>query len=94
MYVPVLHASCTHLVLSVTRHDVQLPPPPPAKPPPVIHIETATMNWLPVPNALLHKVQANVLADGAPAVNNGHDVGYLIPHIGPVNAMLPIHIAF
>ncbi len=92
MIVPVLHASCSHLVFAGTFHDMQLPPPPPIKLPPVVHFEIATMGW-PL-GSFTHKKQDNVLVDGAPAVQNGHDVGQLITHVGIPNALLAVHAGF
>jgi len=88
-----LHEGYDQLVLSAyTQHDVCVPPP--VKVPCVPHIiEPATMGWF-GGMVVTHKVGKKTYFDGKPAVQQGHDCGYLIPHFGPPNALLAVHILF
>ncbi len=79
-------------VSAFTMHDQWLPPPPPAPPLAAIPglIEAATMGW-PVAS-FLHKKAPTVLVDGNPGIQQGHDVGYGIPHFAiPLNAFCLLH---
>lgn len=95
--IPILHASISNLVVSAyTQHGAFMPPPPPAGPLPFVPglIEgPVSLGW--PPGFLMHATQMDVLVDGAPGVQQGHDAGYLIPHIQiPMNALTALHIAF
>ncbi len=97
LLVPILHASGTHLAVSfVTTHDAFLPPMPPEPKrfgAPGIMEGPASMGS--GPGMVAHKTVTTVMVDGAPAVNQGHDVGYMIPHLqAPPNALSAVHIAF
>lgn len=96
MLVPILHASISNFVVSCfTMHDAFLPPMPPAPKVPVPGVVEGmvSMGW--PPGVIAHKTALTVNADGAPAVQHNHDVGYLIPHIqAPPNALSVVHMAF
>lgn len=93
MIVPVLNAGYMQLGVSAfTAHDQYIPPVPPAPPLPAVPglIEGAALGW-PVA-AFLHKKAPTVLVDGNPGIQQGHDVGYGIPHLAaPVNALMAVH---
>jgi hypothetical protein len=77
-----------------TMHDVWLPPVPPVKYVPGLIEGPAFMGWHPG-RFLTHKVGAKTFYDGNKAVQQGHDVGYLIPHIAiPINWMMAINTLF
>jgi hypothetical protein len=97
--VPVLNAGFTQFGISVgvgSQHDQFLPPVPPApvlKCMPGIIEGPAFMGW--PPGFFIHKKAATVLVDGNPGIQQGHDVGPLIPHVAaPMNVLLAVHILF
>jgi hypothetical protein len=94
---PILHADFTQIVISAfTMHNAALPPVPPL--PPLFNLPglvegPATMGW--PPGFIAHKQSMTVLPDGAPGVQQGHDVGYLIPHFAiPPNALMAVNTLF
>jgi hypothetical protein len=93
--VPVLNEGFLQIGISAyTQHDQAVPPVPPAPVPmpgvPGIIEGPAFMGW--PPGMLSHKTAPKVLSDGNPAVQHGHDIGYMIPHIqAPVNALMAVH---
>ncbi len=91
---PILHADFTQLVISAyTMHNQQLPPPVPLPNVPGLVEGPATMGW--PPGFLGHKQALKVLVDGAPAVQQGHDVGFMIPHFAlPPNALMAVNTMF
>ena len=94
MSVPVLNAGFCQFGISVfTMHDQFLPPPPPAPPLkciPGLVEGPAFMGW--PPGFFIHKKAPSVLVDGNPGIQQGHDVGYLIPHFAiPMNALCGVH---
>jgi hypothetical protein len=97
MPLPILHADYTQIVISAfTMHNAALPPVPPL--PPLLNLPglvegPATMGW--PPGFIAHKQAPTVLVDGAPGVQQGHDVGYLIPHFAlPPNGLMAVNAAF
>jgi len=94
MIVPVLNAGYCQIGISLfTAHDQYMPPPPPAPPLPAIPgiLEGAALGW-PVAS-FLHKKAPTVLVDGNPGIQQGHDIGYGIPHYAaPPNALMAVHI--
>jgi hypothetical protein len=53
----------------------------------------ATMGW--PPGFVAHKKAMKVLVDGSPGVQQGHDMGYMIPHFAiPMNAMCAVNTLF
>jgi hypothetical protein len=95
--VPILHANYTQLVISAfTMHNAALPPVPPL--PQLFNLPglvegPATMGW--PPGFIAHKQAFTVQVDGAPGVQQGHDVGYMIPHFAiPPNALMAVNTAF
>lgn len=94
MIVPVLNAGYMQLGVSAfTAHDQYIPPVPPVPPLPAVPglIEGAALGW-PVAE-FLHKKAPTVLVDGNPGIQQGHDIGYGIPHVAvPVNALMAVHI--
>jgi hypothetical protein len=51
------------------------------------------MGW--PPGFFVHKQAMKVLVDGAPGVQQGHDVGYMIPHFAiPMNALCALNTLF
>jgi hypothetical protein len=91
--VPVLNAGYLQFGVSVyTQHDALFPPPIKAPLPGLIE-GPAFMGW--PPGIISHKKALKVFADGNMAIQSGHDVGYLIPHIAiPLNALMAINTAF
>lgn len=67
---------------------------PPAAPGMLPHIEGAVLNY----SVSFRKIADRVLINGSPAVQLGHDVGFMIPHVPvppiPPNPVLPATIAF
>jgi hypothetical protein len=98
MMVFVLNAGWTQFAVSMsTSHNQALPPVPPAPIPlpsvPGIFEGPAFMGW--PPGFLSHKKAGSVLADGCPGIQQGHDVGYLLPHFaGPMNALCAVNTLF
>lgn len=94
MFAFVLNAGFTQWGMAFgVPHDQFMPPPPPAPPLPSVPspFEGAAMGW-PVAT-FLHKKAPTVLVDGNPGVQQGHDIGYMIPHVAiPLNALLLLHI--
>jgi len=88
-----LHQAMDQLALgTIPTHDICVPPP--VKVPCVPHIlEPGTIGW-PGGYFITHKVGDKTFFDGSKAVQQGHDCGYLIPHIGPPNVLLAVHILF
>ncbi|MDC0671629.1 hypothetical protein [Nannocystis radixulma] len=77
-----------------TMHDQWIPPPQPVKFVPGFVEGPAFMGYHPG-RLLSHKVGANTYFDGCPAVQQGHDVGYMIPHTAiPKNWMILINSMF
>jgi len=73
-------------------HDQWVPPPIPLKAVPGLIEGPAFMGWHPG-RPLTHKVGKKTSFDGNKAVQHGHDVGYLIPHIAlPLNVMMGINM--
>lgn len=76
-----------------TMHDQYIPPVPPVPPVPNVPglIEGAALGW-PVAE-FLHKKAPSVLVDGNPGIQQGHDIGYGIPHVAaPLNALMAVHM--
>jgi hypothetical protein len=95
MSVPVLNAGfCQFGISAFTMHDQFLPPPPPAAPLKCVPglVEGPAFMGAP-PGFFLHKKAPKVLVDGNPGIQQGHDVGYLIPHFAiPMNALCGVHM--
>jgi hypothetical protein len=73
-------------------HDQWVPPPVPLKAVPGLIEGPAFMGWHPG-RVLTHKVGRKTHFDGNRAVQHGHDVGYLIPHLAlPLNVMMGINM--
>jgi hypothetical protein len=91
--VPVLSAGFLQFGLSAfTMHDAMFPPPAKAPIPGLIE-GPAFMGW--PPGVLSHKKAATVFVNGNMGIQQGHDVGYLIPHLAiALNAFTPVNIAF
>jgi hypothetical protein len=91
--VPVLSAGFMQFGLSAfTMHDAMCPPPVKVPMPGLIE-GPAFMGW--PPGIISHKKAFTVFADGNMAIQQGHDVGYLIPHLAvPPNAMMALNTAF
>jgi hypothetical protein len=91
--VPVLSAGFLQFGISFfTSHDALFPPVVKLPLPGLIE-GPAFMGW--PPGIISHKKALTVFADGNMAVQQGHDVGYLIPHIAvPLNAMMAINTTF
>src|SRR6185369_13023795 len=92
-----LHRGFSQFGISLfNMHDVWTPPGPVVKFAPGVMEGPAFMahpgGWW-----LTHKVSKTVHFDGGPAIQQGHDAGYLIPHIPVIaavpNLMLVIHMA-
>ncbi len=93
---PILHSSFTQLAIAPNPcHDAYMPPVPPAPITPMAGlVEGPVPMHYPVAT-FLHKQATTVMADGAPLIQAGHDVGYGIPHIPSVpNALSLVHTAF
>jgi hypothetical protein len=73
-------------------HDQWLPPPPmPLKFAPGLFEGPAFMGWHPT-RAVTHKVGKKTFYDGNNAIQQGHDVGYLVLHLAmPPNVMMAIN---
>lgn len=77
-----------------TMHDQWLPPPLPVKFIPGL-VEGPAFMGAPPGRFLTHKVGVNTYFDGCAAVQQGHDVGYLILHTAiPLNWMMGINAMF
>ncbi len=73
-------------------HDQWVPPPIPLKAVPGLFEGPAFMGWHPG-RPLTHKVGRKTKFDGNNAIQQGHDAGYLIPHIAlPPNVMMGINM--
>jgi len=73
-------------------HDQWVPPPVPVKAIPGLIEGPAFMGWAPGIYTT-HKVGRKTKFDGNNAVQQGHDCGYLIPHIAiPLNVMMGINM--
>jgi hypothetical protein len=73
-------------------HDQWTPPPVPIKFIPGLFEGPAFMGW-PGPIQTTHKFGAHTFFDGHEAIQQSHDVGYLIPHLAlPMNAMCGVHM--
>jgi len=94
----VLNAGWTQFAVSgITIHNQALPPVPPAPVPlpsmPGIFEGPAFMGW--PPGFLSHKKADSVLVDGNAGIQQGHDVGYLVPHFAaPMNALCAVNTLF
>jgi hypothetical protein len=93
---PILNAGFCQIGVSMyTQHDQYVPPFPPIPPVPLPAVPgliegPAFMGW--PPGFLVHSKQPTVMVDGNPGINQGHDVGYLIPHFAiPMNALCAVH---
>jgi len=92
-----LHKGFCQFGISIgNTHDYWQPPAPAVKFVPGFVEGPAFMGWWGgIP--LTHKVATTVRFDGGDAVQQGHDAGYLIPHIPPLaavpNLMLIVHMA-
>ena len=92
---PILSAGFLQIGISAyTQHNQALPPVPPAPTPlpcvPGLIEGPAFMGW--PPGFLVHKKEQTVTADGNPAIKQGHDVGYVIPHFAiPMNGLCAVH---
>lgn len=79
-------------VASVPHNAVA--PPPAVLPPLLFHVEGGPLGRV----GFFQKASPNVLFQGAKAIQFGHDVGALIPHVPippvPPNLLLPGHMAF
>jgi hypothetical protein len=89
--VPVLNAGFLQIGLSAfTMHDQAVPPVPPVPGVPGLIEGPAFMGW--PPGAISHKTALTVLRDGNPTVQQGHDIGYVIPHFAiPMNSLCALH---
>ena len=91
---PVLNAGWLQIGVSAfTMHEQALPPVPvPAPNPPIPGLieGPAFMGW--PPGMLSHKTAPTVKVDGNPGVQQGHDIGYVIPHFAiPMNALCALN---
>jgi hypothetical protein len=92
---PVLNAGWLQIGVSAfTMHDQALPPVPPIPTPlpaiPGLIEGPAFMGW--PPGMLSHKTAPTVKVDGNPGVQQGHDIGYVIPHFAiPMNALCALN---
>ncbi len=78
-------------VSAFTMHDQFLPPPVPLPGIPGLIEGPAFMGW-PPGSHLGHKKARTVIVDGNPGVQQGHDVGPLIPHFAiPLNTLCLVH---
>jgi hypothetical protein len=92
MRFPVLNAGWTQWVVSAyTRHNQLCPPVPnPALNVPGFVEGPAPMGW--PPGFLSHKKASTVIVDGKPGIQQGHDVGFVIPHLAvPMNALCGVN---
>jgi hypothetical protein len=88
-----LNQGFSQLVIGIPRHDQVMPPvfPAMALQIPGLFDGPAYMGWHPG-RLLTHKVGKKTHFDGNPAVQQGHDVGYLIFHMAlPLNLMMVIN---
>ena len=87
-----LNQGYTQWVFGVPMHDQWIPPPITLKYMPGLLDGPAYMGWHPG-RWFTHKVGSKTYFDGNKAVQQGHDVGYIIPHIAlPVNVMMAINL--
>ena len=92
---PVLNAGWLQIGVSAfTMHDQAVPPVPPLPTPlpaiPGLIEGPAFMGW--PPGMLSHKTAPTVKVDGNPGVQQGHDIGYVIPHFAiPMNALCALN---
>src|SRR5262245_47632817 len=92
-----LHRGFVQVGISVfNMHDAWVPPAPIVKYAPGF-IEGPAFMANPGGWFLTHKVSHTNIWDGGPALQQGHDAGYLIPHVPPIagvpNGMLWVHMA-
>jgi hypothetical protein len=89
---PILNAGWLQIGVSAfTMHDMFIPPVVPLPNMPGLIEGPAFMGW--PPGRLSHKTgEDKVHVDGNPGVQQGHDIGYVIPHFAiPMNAMCAVH---
>lgn len=79
-----------------TQHNQFLPPVPPAPLLPNVPWVFEGPAFLGSPPGIFkHKKAMTVLVDGGPGIQEGHDVGFLIPHFAsPMNAMCVVNTLF
>lgn len=88
-----LNQGYTQFAIGISRHDQLLPPPPPGLPAVWGLFEGPAFMGAHPGRPLTHKVGRKTLFDGNRAVQQGHDVGYVIPHVAvPFNAMMAINL--
>lgn len=90
----VYNAGYKQLAVSLfTMHDQFIPPPPPVPLPgvPGVFEGMVHLGW--PAGFLSHKKAPTVLVDGYPGLQQGHDVGMLIPHVAaPPNSLMAVHM--
>lgn len=82
-------------VSAYTMHSQFTPPPPPAPPIPFVPglIEGPGFMYTPV-SIWTRKISGNVFFDGNPACQEGHDMGFFIPHFAiPMNVLCAVNTA-
>src|SRR4051812_15950419 len=85
-------AGWMHWVVGIPMHDQFLPPPVPIKGVIGLLDGPAPISGWPGINAATEKVGRKTYFNGNPAIQQTHDVGYLIPHIAvPFNGMMAIN---
>src|SRR4051794_10135630 len=90
--IPVLNSGWLQLGISIyTQHDQAVPPvPTPAPGVPGLIEGPAPMGW--PPGIISHKIAFTTFTDGAPTIQHGHDIGYMILHTAiPMNALSAVH---
>lgn len=95
--IPILNAGWTQYGVSAfTWHDHAIPPIPPLPTPLKVPASPPGLIEGPVPMGwplgfITHKKAMKVNADGNPAIQTGHDIGYVIPHFAiPMHVLLAI----
>ncbi len=87
----VFSLSAGDLFIAATVHNALVPTPAGPVPAPSPHVDAATLGWV---CPWFEKLSADVRFDGWPAVQQGHDVGYGIGHVGLPTPLLATQIAF
>jgi hypothetical protein len=82
--------------LGMTFHDVTPPPPAPPIPAAPCVEPPVMMMWPPGYVLFQNKLSTTVLHKAMPVVLDGHNCGYMLPHISipPANLLTPLQIAF
>lgn len=93
---PGLHRGFRQLGVSAyTMHDQFIPPPPPAPPIPFVPGLIEIPGFMDTPVSVwTRKASGTVFFDGGEAVQEGHDMGFMIPHFAiPMNVLCGVHTA-